>query len=524
MTTGDQTLVWDTDHATVRTFPQSGAQAVRPDGRVYVAADDVDGLSVYDLASEGDNPTALTVFSANDQSVPLLAFSHDGSLLAEGRRSWVALWDMRDPSSPQRLGAWHSNVGDPTAVAVLDDGRVLVASATTRLAVWNALGDGSSATLVAGRTDTGVQHLSVAADGSTVLVDYPSFDGVALVDIGDRYDDRHLQRRRPERPALDAAAGELDLEPVLRRRHGGQLRPRRPRLRVRHRRRAPDHRADRRATPRWSPTPSSTTRGCCSPPASTARCGCGTRAHRRPRSRATSPTTCAASSAVGSTPTAGSSPSRTTTVDVPCPATEAPEPAAAEGVELRRRRLGTGGEHPEHGGLPGHLRGRDVVPHRGAAALDRHDHHGDQGRPLPDGGQRRRSRLHRVAVDPPPAAPAPPGRSAPPRAAAAASAASTSPTAPPRSPSPWTATRPAGPWPGSARSATPTTSRSRSPSAPQASCPWSTTAACWRCSSAADGVATVVDPALRPPTGVGVATHGDAASCDFDDITLTTTP
>ena len=185
------------------------------------------------------------MFSANDQSVPLLAFSHDGSLLAEGRRSWVALWDMRDPSSPQRLGAWHSNVGDPTAVAVLDDGRVLVASATTRLAVWNALGDGSSATLVAGRTDTGVQHLSVAADGSTVLVDYPSFDSVALVDIGDRYDDRHLQRDRPERPAIDAAAGELDLEPVLRRRHGGQLRPRRPRLRVRHRRRAPDHRADR---------------------------------------------------------------------------------------------------------------------------------------------------------------------------------------------------------------------------------------------------------------------------------------
>jgi hypothetical protein len=37
-------------------------------------------------------------------------------------------------------------------------------------------------------------------------------------------------------------------------------------------------------------------------------------------------------------------------------------------------------------------------------------------------------------------------------------------------------------------------------------------------------VATVVDPVLRPPTGIGVATHGDAASCDFDDITLTTAP
>ncbi len=184
VTTGDTTLVWDTDHATIRSFPQSGAHTVRPDGRVYVAADHVDGLSVYDLASEGDNPTALTVFSANDQSVPVLAFSHDGSLLAEGRRSWVALWDMRDPSSPQRLGAWHSNIGDLTALGVLDDGRVLVASSATQLAVWNALGDGSSATLVPGGTDSGVQNLSVAADGSTVLVDYPSFDDVVLVDTG----------------------------------------------------------------------------------------------------------------------------------------------------------------------------------------------------------------------------------------------------------------------------------------------------------------------------------------------------
>ena len=37
-------------------------------------------------------------------------------------------------------------------------------------------------------------------------------------------------------------------------------------------------------------------------------------------------------------------------------------------------------------------------------------------------------------------------------------------------------------------------------------------------------LATVVDPVLRAPTGIGVATHGDVASCDFDDITLTTAP
>jgi hypothetical protein len=50
--------------------------------------------------------------------------------------------------------------------------------------VWNALGDGSSTTLVPGRTDSGVQNLSVAADGSSALIDYPSFDDVTVVDIG----------------------------------------------------------------------------------------------------------------------------------------------------------------------------------------------------------------------------------------------------------------------------------------------------------------------------------------------------
>src|SRR5207342_2478991 len=126
VTTGDASLVWDTSDSAVRSFPQAAAEAVRPDGRVYVAADDAEGLSIYDLpAEQGDDPAPLTTFSANDQSVPVLAFSPDGSLLAEGRHSWVALWDLRDPSSPRRLAVWHSNVGDPSALAVLDDGRVL---------------------------------------------------------------------------------------------------------------------------------------------------------------------------------------------------------------------------------------------------------------------------------------------------------------------------------------------------------------------------------------------------------------
>jgi len=95
----------------------------------------------------------------------------------------VALWDLRDPSAPRQLASWRSTDGEPTALAVLDDGRVLSASATVQLVVWDALGDGSSSTLVAGRSDSGVQHLTVDAAGEHVLIDYPTFEPVALVDI-----------------------------------------------------------------------------------------------------------------------------------------------------------------------------------------------------------------------------------------------------------------------------------------------------------------------------------------------------
>ena len=184
VTTTDDTLLWDTDRETVREYPQAAALAVRPDGRVYVAADDKDGLNVYDLASsaEGD-PTPIALFSVNDQSVPLLAFSHDGSLLAESRRSWVALWDLRDPAAPRRLAIRHATSGEPTALAVVDDGRVLSGSTSEKLSVWDALGDGTSRTLVPGATDSGVQHLVPDAAGRTVLIDYPAFEDLPVVDL-----------------------------------------------------------------------------------------------------------------------------------------------------------------------------------------------------------------------------------------------------------------------------------------------------------------------------------------------------
>ena len=465
--------------------------------------------------------TALTVFSANDQSVPLLAFSHDGSLLAEGRRSWVALWDMRDPSSPQRLGAWRSNVGDPTAVAVLDDGRVLVASATTRLAVWNALGDGSSATLVAGRTDTGVQHLSVAADGSTVLVDYPSFDSVALVDIGTGTTIGTFSATDPSAPpstlppvswtsslssdggtvasfdlagrgyAFDTADGHLitgltgghtslvsdsffnDAGLLFTASVDGSLRL-------------------------WNPRASETE---VSGDLSDDLCR-----EFGGRIDADSWELAFADDAF----------------DVPCQATEAPEPAA-----LKVSSSADVGSVPEVS-TPSTVVFQDTF--EGATSFRTGEQQLSTGTVTTSiKGGRYRMEVEGVGAgytawqSTPTSGAGDTWAVSTTQGRAAASAASTSPTAPPRSPSPWTATRAAGRWRGSARSATPTTSRSRSRSEPQASCPWSTTAACWRCSSAADG-SRPWRPGLRPPTGVGVATHGDAASCDFDDITLTTAP
>ena len=298
-------LVWDTDQATVRTFQQAGAQAVRPDGRVYVAADDVDGLSVYDLASGGDHPTPLTVFSANDQSVPVLAFSPDGSLLAEGRRSWVTLWDLRNPSAPRQLGAWHSNVGDPTALAVLDDGRVLVGSATTAAggverARRRQLGDVGPGRHRRRRPAPGRGH-----GRRTVLIDFPRLSTHRRGRHRHRHHGGQLQRDGPERtaestlppvswtstchwtagpwPASTWPAAATSSTPRT-----GTCSPPSP-----------------GATPHWSPRRPSTAPGCSSPPASTGRSGCGTPRAATPTCPAPSPTTCAASSGAASTPTAG---------------------------------------------------------------------------------------------------------------------------------------------------------------------------------------------------------------------------
>jgi WD40 repeat protein len=96
----------------------------------------------------------------------------------------VTLWDMRDPSGPRRLATWRPNGGAPTALAVLADGRVLASGSVNMLTVWDALGTGRSETVVAGRAESAIQHLDLDLAETRVLLDSPSsFQGIPLVDI-----------------------------------------------------------------------------------------------------------------------------------------------------------------------------------------------------------------------------------------------------------------------------------------------------------------------------------------------------
>ena len=167
------------------------------------------------------------MFSANDQSVPVLGFSHDGSLLAEGRRSWVALWDMQELSSPQRLGA----VGAATSASPPRSPCSTTAGCSPprpprQLAVWDALGDGSPANAAGARAapTAGSSTFSVGR-GTAVPCSSAtrSFDEVALVDIETGTSPRHPSAR-PTRTDPPSALPPVSWtsSPVARRPHGGQ--------------------------------------------------------------------------------------------------------------------------------------------------------------------------------------------------------------------------------------------------------------------------------------------------------------
>ena len=104
----------------------------------------------------------------------MLAFSPDGSLLAEGRRSWVTLWDLRDPAAAAADRRGASTGGDPTALAVLDDGRVLSSGSAACSRSGTPWATAAPRTIVPGRTERRSQHLDVDSAGQHVLIDSPS--------------------------------------------------------------------------------------------------------------------------------------------------------------------------------------------------------------------------------------------------------------------------------------------------------------------------------------------------------------
>ena len=170
----------------------------------------------------------------------------------------------------------------PTALAVLDDGRVL--------AVRRAPTSSRSGTPWATELDRDARRPAAPTPpsststppptGTPVLIDYPHASTPSpVVDLASGTTVGSYQRHRPE-PAPTASCRRSPGPPawIADGRHGGRLRPRRPRLRLRHRRRPPGHRAHRRPHLAGLRGRLHHGRACWSPPASTGRCGSGTRA------------------------------------------------------------------------------------------------------------------------------------------------------------------------------------------------------------------------------------------------------
>ena len=314
MTTGRPDLVWDTLRQSVRCVP-AGRCGGGPAGRT-----DLRGCRRRRRPQRLRPPSrerrraGATHNLQRQRPVGASARVLPRRLAAGGGTPpWVALWDMRDPAAPRRLAIWHSNVGEPSALAVLDDGRVLAGTSTTQLAVWNALGDGSSrARWCQGVSQLAVQHFSADASGEQVLIDYPSFDATLRR--------RHRHRHRVGTySAADPSAPASTLPPVSWTSSLSLDGSTVASFDLAGRGFVFDT-ADGHLVTTLTGGHTSLVAdayfndaGLLSPRASTARCGCGTRTPRTPTSREALPTTCAGVSAAGSTPTAGSSPSRTTT-------------------------------------------------------------------------------------------------------------------------------------------------------------------------------------------------------------------
>ena len=188
--TSDGVSLWDTTQSRVHELPDSEAPvAMRRDGRLLVVAE-AETLVAYDVSS-GEPDRITTFLELADEFVETGGFSPDGATLGVVSHNFVkqgdppvpdeiSLWDMRDPKGPKPISR-VSIAGDlVTAIAPLDDGRVLISSENVALRVWDALGDGSMQDLLK-RRHLSSPGLDVDAHGQFVLL--VGINGALMIDV-----------------------------------------------------------------------------------------------------------------------------------------------------------------------------------------------------------------------------------------------------------------------------------------------------------------------------------------------------
>jgi WD40 repeat protein len=115
------------------------AQALSPDGNLYVIGRSIAAFTLWDITDPGQPRKLASVLTGRIGPVSSLGLSGDGSILAVGGAdSSIAMWDVTDRANPRRFGADLFGTGIPVlGLAFLPDGKTLATQTIRTVDVWD---------------------------------------------------------------------------------------------------------------------------------------------------------------------------------------------------------------------------------------------------------------------------------------------------------------------------------------------------------------------------------------------------